>query len=136
MKTVLTFGVFDLLHIGHVLLFKKAKELSEGGQLIVAVQESDFILKYKPDTELVIDTSTRMFMVNSIKYVDKVVTYQDVDKDIQNIDFDIFAKGPDQNHEGFKRAENWCKNHGKEVVIIPMTEGISSSLLRRIKKIE
>lgn len=66
MKTVLTFGVFDLLHIGHVLLFKKAKELSEGGQLIVAVQESDFILKYKPDTELVIDTSTRMFMVNSI----------------------------------------------------------------------
>jgi cytidyltransferase-like protein len=136
MKTVLTFGVFDLLHIGHVLLFKKAKELSEGGQLIVAVQESDFILKYKPDTELVIDTSTRMFMVNSIKYVDKVVTYKDVDKDIQNIDFDIFAKGPDQNHEGFKRAENWCKNHGKEVVIIPRTEGISSSLLRRIKKIE
>ena len=136
MKTVLTFGVFDLLHIGHVLLFKKAKELSEGGQLIVAVQESDFILKYKPDTELVIDTSTRMFMVNSIKYVDKVVTYQDVDKDIQNIDFDIFAKGPDQNHEGFKRAENWCKNHGKEVVVIPRTEGISSSLLRRIKKIE
>ena len=136
MKTVLTFGVFDLLHIGHVLLFKKAKELSEGGQLIVAVQESDFILKYKPDTELVIDTSTRMFMVNSIKYVDKVVTYQDVDKDIQDIDFDIFAKGPDQNHEGFKRAENWCKNHGKEVVVIPRTEGISSSLLRRIKKIE
>ena len=136
MKTVLTFGVFDLLHIGHVLLFKKAKELSEGGQLIVAVQESDFILKYKPDTELVIDTSTRMFMVNSIKYVDKVVTYQDVDKDIQDIDFDIFAKGPDQNHEGFKRAENWCKNHRKEVVVIPRTEGISSSLLRRIKKIE
>lgn len=68
--------------------------------------------------------------------MDKVVTYQDVDKDIQDIDFDIFAKGPDQNHEGFKRAENWCKNHGKEVVVIPRTEGISSSLLRRIKKIE
>lgn len=136
MKKVLTFGVFDLLHIGHVLLFKKAKELSEGGQLIVAVQESDFILKYKPDTELVNDTPMRMFMVNSIKYVDRVVTYEDVDKDIQNIDFDIFAKGPDQNHTGFKRAENWCKDHGKEVVVIPRTEGISSSLLRRIKKIE
>lgn len=136
MKKVLTFGVFDLLHIGHVLLFKKAKELSNGGQLIVAVQESSHILKYKPDTVLVNDTDTRMFMVSSIKYVDQVVIYKDVDVDIKNIDFDIFAKGPDQSHEGFKRAEQWCKDHGKEVVVIPRTEGISSTLLRKAKELE
>jgi len=137
MKKVLTVGVFDLLHIGHVLLFKNAKEICQGDtRLIVAVQESDFILKYKPNTVLVNDTPTRMFMVQSIKYVDEVVTYKDVDKDIENIDFDIFAKGPDQNHEGFKRAEEWCKAHGKKVVVIPRTEGISSSLLRSIKNLE
>jgi len=134
MKKALTFGVYDLLHIGHVLLFRKAKFLPEleGGQLIVAVQDSDYILKYKPNSVVVNDTHTRMFMVDAIKYVDKVVTYKDVDIDIQHIDFDIFVKGPDQNHDGFKRAEQWCLDHGKEVVVIPRTEGISSSLLRSV----
>lgn len=104
--------------------------------MIVAVQDSDFILKYKPESTIVNDTSTRMFMVDSIKYVDEVVTYKDVDKDIQNIDFDIFVKGPDQNHDGFKRAETWCREHGKDVVVLPRTEGISSSLLRRVMNLE
>lgn len=138
MKKALTFGVYDLLHIGHVLLFRRAKLLPEleGGELIVAVQDSDYILKYKPDSTIVNDTHTRMFMVDSIKYVDKVVSYKDVDLDIQNIDFDIFVKGPDQNHDGFKRAEQWCREHGKEIVVIPRTEGISSSLLRSVMNIE
>ena len=139
MKKVVTFGVFDILHIGHVLLFRNAKNLPDGGggvKLIVAVQDSDYILKYKPDTVIVNDTPTREYMVSSIRYVDEVISYKDVDKDIQKIDFDIFAKGPDQNHEGFKRAEEWCRAHGKEVVVIPRTEGISSSLLRRVKDLK
>ena len=138
MKKALTFGVYDLLHIGHVLLFRRAKLLPEleGGKLIVAVQASDYILKYKPNSTIVNYTSTRMFMVDSIKYVDEVVTYKDVDIDIQNIDFDVFVKGPDQNHDGFKRAEQWCREHGKEVVVIPRTEGISSSLLRSVMDLE
>jgi len=47
MKTVFTVGVFDLLHVGHILLFKHAKEL--GNRLVVAVQNGDVILKYKPE---------------------------------------------------------------------------------------
>lgn len=107
-----------------------------GGKLIVAVQDSDYILKYKPESTIVNDTPTRMFMVDSIKYVDEVVTYKDLDKDIQNIDFDILVKGPDQNHDGFKRAEAWCRAHGKDVVVLPRTEGISSSLLRSVMNLE
>ena len=128
MKTVLTVGVYDMLHIGHVLLFMKAKEL--GDELIVAVQDGDVVLKYKPDTKMIYTTEERLYMVSSIKYVDKVTTYKDIDVDIQKIDFDIFAKGPDQTHDGFKRAVEWCENHGKKVVVIPRTEGISSTLLR------
>ena len=128
MKKVLTVGVYDLLHLGHILLFKHAKE--RGDYLIVAVQESDYIMKYKPNAEMVNTTEERMAMVASIRYVDEVVTYRDVDVDIKKIDFDVFAKGPDQKHSGFQRAVEWCENHGKEVVIIPRTEGISSSLLR------
>ena len=132
MKKIVTFGVFDMLHIGHVLLFKRAKEL--GDYLIVAVQDSDFILKYKPDTRMVYNTQERVFMVGAIKYVDEVVVYKDVDDDIRNIDFDVFAKGPDQVHAGFQRAVAWSEQAGKEVVVLPRTEGISSTMLREYKK--
>lgn len=132
MKRVLTVGVYDMLHIGHILLFKRAKEL--GDRLVVAVQEDEVIQKYKPGTSMVYTTEERMYMVSAIKYVDEVITYRNVDKDIQDIDFDVFAKGPDQNHEGFQRAVEWCHSNGKEVVVIPRTEGISSTMLREYTK--
>lgn len=136
MKKILTVGVYDMLHIGHILLFKHAKELfpDEECQLIVAVQDGECILKYKPDTKMVYTTEERMFMVSAVRWVDNVITYRDVDVDIQNIDFDVFAKGPDQSHSGFLRAVEWCKANGKEVVVIPRTEGISSTLLREYSK--
>lgn len=132
MKKVLTVGVYDLLHIGHIEMFRKAKAL--GDYLIVAVQDSDVVLKYKPETELVYTTEERCYMVKSIRYVDEVVVYQGVDKLVKEVNFDIFAKGPDQNHEGFCKAETYCKKIGKEVVILPRTEGISSSQLKEIIK--
>ena len=134
MKTILTFGVYDMLHIGHILLFKHAKELFPGEEcrLIVAVQDGDFILKYKPGTKMVYTTEERMFMVSSVRWVDEVVTYKDVDVDIQNIEFDVFAKGPDQSHAGFQRAVEWCEANGKEVIVVPRTEGISSTMLREL----
>lgn len=132
MGTILTVGVYDMLHIGHILLFKHAKEL--GDKLIVAVQDGDYIQKYKPNTQMIYTTEERMYMVSSIRYVDEVVVYRDVDKDIQSIDFDVFAKGPDQIHAGFQRAVEWCEANGKQVAIIPRTEGISSTLLREYSK--
>lgn len=102
-----------------------------GGILIVAVQSSETVLKYKPEAQLVYDTNERRFMVGSIRWVDEVVTYTDVDVDIKNIDFDVFIKGPDQNHSGFQRAVEWCKENGKEVVTLPRTEGVSSTSLKQ-----
>lgn len=134
MKRVLTFGVYDMMHFGHIMLFKRAKELNgQDNKLIVAVQDSKTILKYKPNTKMVNTLEERLIMISSLKYVDEVVIYNDVDIDIQKVDFDIFVKGPDQNHDGFKRAEEWCRQNGKEVVVLPRTEGISSSMLRNIK---
>ena len=121
-----------MLHIGHILLFKRAKEL--GDYLVVAVQEDEVIQKYKPGTSMVYTTEERMYMVSAIKYVDEVITYRNVDEDIQKLDFDIFAKGPDQAHAGFQRAVEWCEANGKGVVVIPRTEGISSTMLREYSK--
>lgn len=136
MLKILTFGVYDMLHIGHILLFKHIKEQfpNQECKLIVAVQDSDCILKYKPGTKMVYSTEERMFMVSAVRWVDEVVTYNDVDVDIQKIDFDVFAKGPDQQHAGFQRAVAWCEANGKKVVTIPRTEGISSTMLREYSK--
>ena len=101
----MTFGVYDMLHIGHINLFKNAKEL--GDKLIVAVQRDDVIKKYKPTAEVRYTTDERVFMVESVKYVDEVILYEDVDVDIKRIKFDIFAKGPDQIHSGFQKAVEW-----------------------------
>lgn len=128
MKTVMTVGVYDMLHIGHVHLFKRAKKL--GDKLIVAVQDSNVVLKYKPGAKLIYDTDERMYMVKAIKYVDDVVVYDAVDEIVKKVDFDVFVVGPDQNHEGFMKAMNWCREHNKEVIVLPRTEGISSSWLK------
>lgn len=128
MKKVLTVGVYDLLHIGHVNLFRRAR--AEGDYLVVAVQESDVVLKYKPEVKLVYSTEERMYMVKAIRYVDEVITYKAVDDIVKIADFDIFVTGPDQNHEGFQKAIRWCKQHGKKHIVLPRTEGISSSWLK------
>jgi len=136
MLRILTVGVYDMLHIGHILLFKHIKEFFPNQQckLIVAVQDGDSIVKYKPGTKMVYSTEERMFMVSAVRWVDEVVTYRDVDIDIQHIGFDVFAKGPDQQHVGFQRAVAWCEEHGRQVVTVPRTEGISSTMLREYSK--
>lgn len=130
MKTILTVGVYDLLHIGHVELFRKARRL--GDRLVVAVQDSEVVEAFKPDAHLVYSTEERCYMVRAIRYVDQVVVYRNVKDIVKEVDFDCFAKGPDQCHDGFKAAEEWCRKNGKEVVVLPRTEGISSSELKEL----
>lgn len=132
MKTVLTVGVFDLLHYGHFELFRRAKALAgTNGKLIVAVQEDEYVIKYKPQTKLFYDWNTRAKMISALRYVDKVVPYADIDETIKTIEFDVFAIGGDQIHLGFQKAVEWCKKNGKEVVRLSRTEGISSTMLRK-----
>lgn len=128
MRKVLTVGVYDLLHIGHVNLFKRAKAL--GDHLTVAVQDSDVVLNYKPAAKLIYSTEERMYMVKAVRFVDEVIVYSAVDEIVKHTDFDIFVTGPDQCHPGFQKAIQWCHENGKEHLIIGRTEGISSSWLK------
>lgn len=129
MKKVLTVGVFDYFHLGHLRLFKKAKKL--GDYLIVAVQDGDFILKYKPDANVLYTTEERIEMVSALRVVDETVVYDNVDETIKNIEFDVFAIGGDQNHAGFQRAVKWCEANGKEVIRLSRTPGICSSDIKK-----
>lgn len=128
MKKVLTVGVFDYFHLGHLRLFKNAKKL--GDYLIVAVQDEDYILKTKPNTKIMYSLEERKELVGALNVVDEVVVYQDVDQIVKDVDFDIFAIGEDQNHEGFVRAEKWCRDNGKSVVRMKRTQGICSSQIK------
>ena len=134
MKKVLVFGVFDMFHFGHLRLLKNAAKL--GDYLIVAVQSNEYIAKYKTDSNELIGTlyslEERIEMLQALHCVDEVISYTDVDKDIQKHEFDIFVKGPDQTHFGFQAATKWCGENGKEVVVLPRTEGISSTYLKHI----
>ncbi len=132
MKKILTVGVFDLLHFGHMELFRKAKAL--GDHLIVAVQDSDYVARFKPGAKLTYTTEQRCYMVAAIRYVDDVVVYKTAESIVQTVDFDLFAKGEDQNNSSFLAAEKWCAAHQKEVVTLPRTEGISTSLIKEILK--
>jgi len=129
MKKVLTVGVFDYFHYGHYKLFQNAKKL--GDYLIVAVQDGDYILKYKPEANVLYTTEQRMELVGALKSVDEVIVYYDVDLVVQEVDFDVFAIGGDQKHAGFMRAVDWCKEHGKEVVRLSRTPGICSSDIKK-----
>ena len=129
MIKVLTVGVYDYFHLGHLRLFENAKEL--GDYLIVAVQDEDFILKTKPNAKILYTTEQRKELVGALRVVDEVVGYTDVDAIVKMIDFDVFAIGEDQNHEGFQKAVEWGKEKGKKIVRMRRTPGISSSDIKQ-----
>lgn len=128
MKKVITVGVFDYFHLGHLRLFENAKKL--GDYLIVAVQDGDSILKTKPDAKVLYTTEQRIDLVKALRVVDEVIVYQDVDKTLPLVDFDVFAIGEDQTHAGFQRAVKWCEENGKEVIRLTRTPGICSSVIK------
>lgn len=128
MKKVITVGVFDYFHLGHLRLFQQAKNL--GDYLIVAVQDNDWIKKTKPDANIMYSTQQRIELVSALRIVDEVIVYTDVDVTLPTVNFDIFAVGEDQNHNGFKRAIEWCNNSGKQIVRLYRTPNICSSSIK------
>ena len=130
MKKIITFGVFDYFHIGHLRLFKQCKQFAD--YLIVATQNSDYILKYKPDATIFYSTEQRVEMLSALRVVDEVIVYDNLTPEtLAKLDFDILALGEDHIGERFKILEDWCAVNGKDVVRLKRTQGISSSNIKR-----
>ena len=130
MTKILTFGVFDYFHIGHLRLFKQCKEYADF--LIVAVQNGEYILKYKPEAKILYTTEQRVEILSALKIVDEVVVYDTVSPEtLKTIDFDILALGEDHIGERFTVVENWCVENGKNIVRLKRTQGISSSQIKK-----
>lgn len=131
MTKIVTFGVFDLLHYGHILLFKRCKKI--GDYLTVAVQTDDEVILNKPNCNLIFNENDRVDFVKNIRFVDKVIKYKQIDKSLPEIDFDILVIGPDQTNDHFKNAIEYAKSKGKKIIVLERTENISSSQLRTSK---
>ncbi len=130
MRKILTFGVFDYFHLGHLRLFKQCKEYAD--YLIVAVQDGEYILKFKPDANILYSTDERVELLESLKIVDKVLVYDTVCVDtVKKIDFDILALGEDHKGKRFDEIEQWCIENNKKIVRLKRTLGICSSDIKR-----
>lgn len=130
MTKVLTFGVFDYFHLGHLRLFKQCKE--HGDFLIVAVQNGNYILRFKPDVQVLYSTDERVEIIEALRIVDQVVVYDTVDTNaLEQIPFDVLALGEDHVGQRFDLLLEWCKDHKKQVVRLKRTKGISSSDIKK-----
>ena len=123
---VFTNGCFDIIHKGHIQTLSSSADL--GDKLIVAINSDSSVKKLKGKTRPIMDQKNRTTLIASLAFVDAVILFneQTPKKLIKQIIPDILTKGGDYKKEkvvGFKEVDE----HGGEVVIIPLLEGLSST---------
>lgn len=124
-----TTGVFDMFHVGHLNILRRAKEQCD--YLIVGVSTDELVKNYKNKTPI-INFEERIAIVEAIKYVDRVVPQITMDKLAawEALRFDVMFHGSDwQNSEMYNKIVNDFSKVGVDVVFLPHTEGVSSTLL-------
>lgn len=125
-----TTGVFDMFHIGHLNILRRAKKMCD--RLIVGVTTDELCRKRKHKLPI-IETSDRVKIVEAIRYVDQVVLQEDMDKlsAVRRLGADVVFVGSDwEGTPEWKRYEEQFAEIGCEVVYLDHTEGISSTILR------
>jgi len=124
-KTVLTYGTFDLFHIGHLNILRRLKE--KGDRLIVGVSTDEFnaIKGKKP----VVPFDQRIEIVRAIRYVDEAIPEENWEQkrlDIQKYNANVFGIGEDWKGK-FDDLDDQV-----EVVYLPRTSGISTTEMKRV----
>lgn len=124
MKTVLTYGTFDLFHVGHVRLLKRLKAL--GDKLIVAVSSDEFNdLKGKKSF---FSYEERAEILNACKYVDMVIPeycWEQKEQDILKYNVNILGMGSDWDGK-FDYLKEFC-----DVIYLTRTEDVSTTYIKK-----
>lgn len=127
-----TTGVYDMFHIGHLNILKRAKEQCD--YLIVGVSTDELVQKEKNKTPI-IPFEQRCEIVKSVRYVDCVVPQVNKNKleAYQRLHFDKMFVGSDwKDTDAFRSFESQLAPFGVKIVYLPHTDGISSTILRDI----
>lgn len=125
-----TTGVFDLFHIGHLNIIKKAKSLCD--KLIVGVT-IDELVSYK-HKKAVIPFEERIEIIRAIKYVDQVVPQGTMDKmdAWERLKFNLMIVGSDwKGTEKWEKYEKDFNNIKVDIIYLPYTKGTSSTLINK-----
>jgi glycerol-3-phosphate cytidylyltransferase len=130
-----TTGVYDLFHIGHLNLIKRAKELCD--YLIVGVNTDELVQSYKGKTPI-IPYEQRLEIVSAIKYVDEAIAQTDLDKlkAWHVLKFDALFQGDDwMGHPRYIKTEADLKTVNADMIFLPYTKDISTTILiEKIRK--
>lgn len=129
-KVGYTTGVFDMFHIGHLNILKKAKEQCE--YLIVGVTTDELCQKRKNKLPIICEAD-RMAIVAAVRYVDKVVLQKDMDKlaAVKKYNVDAVFVGSDwKGTSAWNQYEKDLAEVCCDVVYLNHTDGISSTILR------
>ena len=127
-----TTGVYDMFHIGHLNILKRAKEQCD--YLIVGVSTDELVQKEKNKTPI-ISYSERAAIVSAIRYVDKVVPQNNKNKleAWKKYKFNKMFVGSDwKGTLQWKEFERQFEPFGVEIVYLPHTDGISSTILPEV----
>ncbi len=125
-----TTGVFDLFHVGHLNILKKAK--SKCDHLIVGVT-TDKLARELKNRPPVVPYQERVQLVEAIRYVDKVVPQEEVDElaDWDRFKFDRIFKGSDwEGKPKWVELEKKFQKKGVEVIFFPYTNTTSTTVIR------
>lgn len=131
-----TAGVYDMFHVGHLNVIMNAKEYCE--HLIVAVSTDEVVQQNKNKTPI-IKFEDRVRIVEAIRYVDEVVPQTDYSDKLgaaKRYGIDVMFVGDDwKGTEKWNRIEQQLNEIGVDLVYLPYTHSISSTMLReKIKK--
>lgn len=124
-----TTGVFDMFHIGHLNILRRAKEQCD--YLIVGVSTDELVRDYKNKTPIV-PFEERKAIVDAIKYVDEVVPQTSMDKfeAWKKLHFNAIFHGDDwKGSTLYKKIEEKLSSVGVDMVFLPHTDGTSSTIL-------
>lgn len=127
-----TTGVFDLFHIGHLNIIKQAKSCCD--YLIVGVTTDELCTQTKKKVPIIC-LEERMEILDSIKYIDKVVKQESYDKMAawKELKFDRMFVGDDwKGSEQWNSLEKDFNAVGVEIVYFPYTKSTSSTKIRKI----
>lgn len=127
-------GVFDLFHVGHLNMFKRAKEQCE--YLIVGVVTDEGVRKFKK-TEPFIPFEERIEMVRSCRYVDEAVeipvNYGGIRDAYRLHHFDVQFSGSDYvDNPDWLADREFLRKHGSDMVFFPYTEQTSSTKIKAL----
>lgn len=129
MKTVYTSGSWDLLHLGHINMIKRSREL--GDRLVVGVSTDELIEAYK-GMKPIMPFPDRMELVAAVRGVDQVVEQREL-MDIGILKehaIDVVTIGDDWQGKHLAGIE-WMKDQGREVAYLPYTPGVSTTGIKR-----